>query len=76
MMLFRSSRFWHFLQLKPQNKRYGPRQAKALVYEGEDGAVEVHYRGERMEYEELVVRPRAVPVATGKSKEKGTLLMR
>jgi transposase len=52
----------HFLQLKPQNKRYGPTQAKALVYEGEDGAVEVHYRGERMDYEDLVVRPRAVQV--------------
>src|SRR3984957_7347357 len=50
----------HFLQLKPQNKRYGPTQAKASVYEGEDGAVEVHYRGERMEYEDLVVRPREV----------------
>ena len=53
----------HFLQLKPQNKRYGPTQAKAQVYEGEDGAVEVHYRGERMEYEDLVVRPRAEQVA-------------
>jgi hypothetical protein len=52
----------HFLQLKPQNKRYGPTQAKALVYEEEDGAVEVHYRGERMEYKDLVVRPRAVQV--------------
>ena len=53
----------HFLQLKPQNKRYGPTQAKALIYEGEDGAVEVHYRGERLDYEDLVVRPRAVQVA-------------
>ena len=53
----------HFLQLKPQNKSYGPTQAKALVYEGEDGAVEVHYRGERMDYEDLVVRPRAEQVA-------------
>src|SRR6202045_2323309 len=48
----------HFLQLQPQNKRYGPTRAKALVCEWEDGAVEVHYRGERMEYEDLVVRPR------------------
>jgi len=31
----------HFLQLKPQKKRYGPTQAKALVCEWEDGAVEV-----------------------------------
>jgi len=52
----------HFLQLKPQNKRYGPTQAQALICEWEDGAVEVHYRGERMEYEDLVVRPRAVQV--------------
>jgi hypothetical protein len=51
----------HFLQLKPQNKRYGPTQAKALVCEWED--VEVHYRGERMDYEDLVVRPQAVQVA-------------
>ena len=50
----------HFLQLKPQNKRYGPTQAKALVCEWEDGAVEVHYRGERMDYEDLLVRPRGV----------------
>jgi hypothetical protein len=33
----------HSLQLQPQNKRYGPTQAKALVCEWEDGAVEVHY---------------------------------
>ena len=51
----------HFLQLKPQNKRYGPTQAKALVCEWEDGVVEVRYRGERMEYEDLVVRPRVEP---------------
>ena len=51
----------HFLQLKPQNKRYGPTQAKALVCEWEDGAVEVRYRGKRMEYEDLVVRPRVEP---------------
>jgi hypothetical protein len=53
----------HFLQLQPQNKRYGPTQAQAVICEWEDGAVEVHYRGERMDYEDLVVRPRAVPTA-------------
>src|SRR5213594_4438562 len=50
----------HFLQLKPQNRRYGPTQSKALVCEWEDGAVEVRYRGKRMEYEDLVVRPSVV----------------
>ena len=56
----------HLLQLQPQNKRYGPTQAKALICEWEDGAVEVHYRGERMAYQDLVERPavvRAVPAA-------------
>ena len=53
----------HFLQLRPQNRRYGPTKAKALICEWEDGAVEVHYRGERMDYEDLVVRPQAVQVA-------------
>jgi hypothetical protein len=33
------------------------------VCEWEDGAVEMHYRGERMDYEDLVERPRAVQVA-------------
>jgi transposase len=58
----------HFLQLKPQNKRYGPTQAKALVCEWEDGAVEVHYRGECMDYEDLLVRPRG---AQGAPREPG-----
>jgi hypothetical protein len=53
----------HFLQLKPQNKRYGPTQTKALVCEWKDGAVEVRCRGKRMEYEHLVVRPRVEPAA-------------
>jgi hypothetical protein len=53
----------HFLQLKPQNRRYGPTKAKALICEWEDGAVEVHYRGEAMEYEDLVVRPQVVQAA-------------
>src|SRR5712675_887571 len=53
----------HFLQLKPQNRRYGPTQSKALICEWEDGAVEVRYRNKRMEYEDLVVRPRVQPAA-------------
>lgn len=62
----------HFLQLKPQNKRYGPTQAKAQVCEWEDGAVEVHYRGERIEYEDLVVRPRVVQGAAREPRREPT----
>ena len=59
----------HFLQLQPQNRRYGPTKAKALVCEWEDGAVEVHYRGESMDYEDLVVRPQVVQ-ATSKPRRE------
>src|SRR6202049_5122400 len=50
----------HFLQLKPQNRRYGPTQSKALICEWEDGAVEVRYRNEGIKYEDLVLRPSVV----------------
>jgi hypothetical protein len=50
----------HLLQFKPQNRRYGPTQSKALISECEDGAVEVRYRSERIEYEDLVLRPSVV----------------
>lgn len=50
----------HFLQLRPQNQRYGPTKAKAVICEWEDGAVEVRYRGERLDYKDLAVRPQVV----------------
>ena len=58
-----------FLQLQPQNRRYGPTKAKALVCEWEDGAVEVHYRGARLDYEDLAVRPQ-VNQAAGKPRRE------
>lgn len=60
----------HFLQLKPQHRRYGPTKAKALVCEWEDGAVEVHYRGECMDYEDLVVRPQVVQAGPSKPRRE------
>jgi len=60
----------HFLQLQPQKKRYGPTQAKALVCEWEDGAVEVHYRGERLDYEDLAVRPQVVQAGPSKPRRE------
>jgi transposase len=60
----------HFLQLQPGAKHYGPTQLKAQVCEWEDGAVEVRYRGERMEYEDLVERPRAIPAKLDKASGK------
>jgi RNA repair, ligase-Pnkp-associating, region of Hen1 len=60
----------HFLQLQPQNRRYGPTKAKALVCEWEDGAVEVHYRGECMDYTDLVVRPQVVQAGPSKPRRE------
>jgi transposase len=60
----------HFLQLKPQNKRYGPTQTKALICAWEDGAVEVRYRGKRMDYEELAVRPPGMQVAADEARRE------
>jgi hypothetical protein len=42
-----------YLQLKPQQHHRGPTQARAVVCEWEDGRLEVHYRGERITFEEL-----------------------
>lgn len=42
------------LQLQPRSRRYGPTQAKALVCEWEDGGIEVRYRGQRLDFKELV----------------------
>ncbi len=42
-----------YLQLLPPSRRYGPRQAGAVVYESEDGRLEVHYRGERIASQEI-----------------------
>ncbi len=48
------------LQLQPGQRRYGPTQSQALVSEGEDGAMAVYYRGERMAFTKL-------PEAMGKA---------
>ncbi len=42
-----------YLQLQPPSRRYAPRQAQAVIYEGEDGEIAVYYRGERIAFEEI-----------------------
>jgi transposase len=41
------------LQLQPRSRRYGPTEAKAVVCEWEEGGIEVRYRGERIDFQEL-----------------------
>ena len=42
-----------WLQLQPGQRRYGPTRSKAVVCEWEEGAIEVHYRGQRIAFTEL-----------------------
>jgi transposase len=53
-----------YLQLSPSSRRYAPRQEAVLVYESEDGKLEVHYRGEPIAHQEIAApvrreKPRA-----------------
>ncbi len=50
------------LQLLPPRRCDGP-QGKAQVYEAADGSLEVRYRGERLEWEELSAPQNAPPAA-------------
>jgi len=53
-----------YLQLHPEQRRYGPTQSKALVCEWEDGAIEVYYRKQRVSFSELKepIRKTARPI--------------
>jgi hypothetical protein len=52
-----------WLQLQPGQRRYGPTKSQALVCEWEDGALEVYYRGQRIQHTQLTepFRKLAVP---------------
>ncbi|MGH9783098.1 MAG: ISNCY family transposase [Terriglobia bacterium] len=48
-----------FLQVKRQGRQYAPAKAKVLVCEWEDGRLEIHYRGQKVAWEEIAERPSA-----------------
>jgi transposase len=59
-----------WLQLQPKSRRYGPTRSKAMVYEAENGTIEVYYRQERMAFTELPQAPQKIsppPVAAGQA---------
>jgi hypothetical protein len=51
------------LQLKPQNRSYGPTRAKAIVCQGEDGQIQVRYRDQTIAHEQIQEREQRVPPA-------------
>jgi transposase len=46
-----------FLQVKREGRHYAPAQAKVVVCEWEDGRLEIHCRGQKVEWEEIEKRP-------------------
>ena len=47
-----------FFQVKRHGRRYAPAKSKVVVCEWEDGRLEIHYRGQKVEWEEIGERPR------------------
>ena len=50
------------LQLLPKSRCFGPQKARAVVYENEQGQLEVHYRGEAVAFTEISA-PSTAPAA-------------
>ncbi|MEE9162044.1 MAG: ISNCY family transposase [Candidatus Neomarinimicrobiota bacterium] len=48
-----------FLQVKRQGRHYAPAKAKVVVCEWEDGRLEIHYRGQKVAWEQIAERPQA-----------------
>ena len=46
-----------FPQVKRQARDYAPAKAKVVVCEWEDGRLEIHYRGQKVKWEEISGRP-------------------
>jgi transposase len=47
----------HFYQVESQSRNYAPAKSKVTVCEWEDGSREIHYRGRKLSWHEIVERP-------------------
>ena len=46
-----------FYQVKRQSQHYAPAKSRVSVGEWEDGALEIHYRGQKLKWQEIATRP-------------------
>ena len=46
-----------YFQVQKQSRKYAPAQGKVLVYEWQDGRIEVEYRGEKLPWKEIAMAP-------------------
>jgi hypothetical protein len=52
-----------FYQVERQSRYHAPAQSRVVVCEWEDGSREIHYRGQKLRWHEIVERPRKPEVA-------------
>lgn len=57
-----------FFQVKHAGRQYAPAKSKVQVCEWEDGRLEIRYRGQTMQWEELAQRPETPRAAKAESK--------
>jgi hypothetical protein len=46
-----------FYQVERQSQHHAPAKGKVRVCEGEDGSLEIHYRGQKLKWKEIAARP-------------------
>jgi hypothetical protein len=52
-----------FFQVQAQSWKYAPAQGKVVVYEWQDGTLEIEYRGRKRPWKEIVSAPALVSAA-------------
>jgi len=50
-----------FYQVGRQSQHHAPAKSKVRVWEGEDGSIEIHYRGRKLRWEEIAAPPKRIP---------------
>jgi len=61
----------HFYQVEARSRNHAPAKSKVTVCEGEDGTIEIHYRGRKLSWLPIEQRP-AKPEAAAKRNRPGT----
>ncbi len=64
-------------QVERQSQHYAPAKSKVTVCEGEDGRIEIHYRGHKLKWKEIAERPaRPTPAAREPRAESAVKLVK
>jgi transposase len=61
-------------QIERQSHRHAPAKSTVLVCEREDGTVEIHYRGQKLQWHPIAERPRKPDVVASKRRKPSTPL--